>query len=73
MSIPYEEAYVRGGMGEAKHVQRTASKLHFRGQGSKAHRGKHICNNQEDRGECRAFAYRKEIPEGLGAENQMGM
>lgn len=34
MSIPCEEAYVRGGMGDAKHSQRTASKLHFRGQGS---------------------------------------
>ena len=37
------------------------------------HRGKSICEDQEDRGQDGAFAHRKEVPDGLGAERQIGI
>lgn len=36
-------------------------------------RGKSISQDQEDRGQPGTLAHRKEVPDGWGAESQMGM
>ena len=62
----------QGKEGFSRNYLKSEEELGEKGVKSMPCRGKSICKNQ-DRGECGAFAHKKEVSEGWGAENQMGM
>ena len=59
----------------SKEVRLKVSRRSADEQGPKnvLHRGKSVCEDQEDRGQDGAFAHREEVPDSLGAERQMGI